>query len=140
MSGNFHLPDFVRLELRPMPQQLRLGLWGMLAAAGLALLYFGLISDAPLPDHRLIVGWNDLLLHVVGFASLALVAFTLFSPMLRVACCVMLLGVGLEFLQVFSRSHEPSLRDALANGAGISAAAVAFLALRWAVFLCRQWA
>ena len=122
-----------------MPRQLRLALWGGLAAAGLAILYFGLISDTPLPDHRLIVGWNDFLLHAAAFASLALVAFALLSPMLRVACCVMLLGIGLELLQAFSPRHEPSLQDVLANGTGISAAAVAFLALRWAVPLCRQW-
>ena len=138
MSANFQLPDFVRLELRPMPQQLRRGLVGVLAAAGLALLYFGLISDAPLPDHRLIVGWNDLLLHVAGFGGLSLVAFTLFSPMLRVASCVMLLGVGLEFLQAFSPYHEPSLRDVLANAAGVSVAAVVFLAIRHAVRLRRE--
>ena len=138
MGVIMRVPEFARLDLRPMPQQLRRGLVGVLAAAGLALLYFGLISDAPLPDHRLIVGWNDLLLHVAGFGGLSLVACALFSPMLRVASCVMLLGVGLEFLQAFSPYHEPSLRDVLANAAGVSAAAVVFLVIGHAVRLRRE--
>lgn len=130
--------EFVRLELRPMPRQLRLGLLGALAALVPTLVYFGLFSDTPLPDHRLIVGWNDTLLHMAAFGSLALLLFPLLSPMLRVAAYVMLLGIGLELFQAFSPYHEPSLGDVFADATGISVAAVTFFALRLAVNLVCQ--
>jgi len=41
-------------------------------------IHFAIISDAPLPDHRLVSGYNDLLLHASAFGALALVAIPAF--------------------------------------------------------------
>jgi VanZ family protein len=67
----------------------------------------------------LIVNWNDVVLHAGAFFGLTLVALALFAPVVRVCLVVFALGVGVEIVQLASAHHEPSLRDVLANGAGV---------------------
>jgi VanZ family protein len=121
-----------RLELRAWQPRVRFSLLMGLGALALVVAYYGLISPTPLPDHRLIVGWNDVLLHVAAFFALTLVALALFVPIVRVCLVVFALGIGIEIVQLASAYHEPSLRDVLANGAGVVLALAVFGATSWA--------
>ena len=119
------------LELKPWPRPVRLGLGLGLALTGAVIVYFAVISDAPLPDHRLIVNWNDVVLHAGAFFVLTLVALALFAPVVRVCLMVFALGVGVEIVQLASAHHEPSLRDVLANGLGVVLAGLGVAGLAW---------
>ena len=48
----------------------------VIVVAGIAT-YFGVISDAPISDHRLIVGFDNAVLHVCAFGVLSLIGFLL---------------------------------------------------------------
>jgi hypothetical protein len=114
-----------------LPPVVRTGLLGGLVLGLAGVSYYGLVSDRPLPDHRLIVGFNDIVLHVLAFAGVGTLAFVLFQPMVRVAAGLLGLGIALEALQVFSAAHEMALSDIVANGIGIGTAAVLVGVLGW---------
>ena len=92
--------------------------------------YFGVISDAPLPDHRLIVGFNDVVLHVGAFGVLSLICFLLWSSVGRVIGVLVIAAAAIELFQLFSSSRHGEFSDFAAGCAGIAAAAVLFLLLR----------
>ena len=94
-------------------------MWTGLALTVAVIVYYGIFSASPLPDHRLMVNWNDVVLHAGAFLALTLVALALFAPVVRVCLVVFALGAGLEIIQLASAHHEPSLLDVLANGAGV---------------------
>ena len=116
------------LERRAWPAPVTVVLWAGLVVTGAVIFYFGVISSSPLPDHRLIVNWNDVVLHAGAFFALTLVVLALFAPVVRVCLMVFALGVVLELARLGSAHHEPSLRDVLANGAGVVLAGGLFVA------------
>lgn len=124
------LLSLLGLEVRPWPRTVRAGLVLGLGLLLAAVAYYGLLSDRPLPDHRLIVNWNDVVLHAGAFFALTLVALALLAPVVRVCLIVFALGTGLEIIQLASAHHEPSLRDVLANGLGVM--------LAWGLFVAGQ--
>ena len=95
--------------------------------------YFGVISDAPLPDHRLIVGFNDVVLHVGAFGVLSLICFLLWSSMGRVIGVQVIAAAAIELLQLFSLTRHGEISDFAASCAGIAAGVVLFLALRFVI-------
>lgn len=122
------------------PRRLGFGFWyaTLVAVGGLVMVigYFGLVSAAPLPDHRWIVGWNDLLLHCGAFFVLTLAGAVLFAPVWRVGVVVFIVSLLLELMQIFSPHHQMALRDMIANGAGVALALVtwAVVAILWQAF------
>jgi len=95
--------------------------------------YFGVISDAPLPDHRLIVGFNDVVLHLGAFGVLSLVGLLLWSSMGRVIAVLVIAAAAIEFIQLFTPTRHGEFSDFAASCAGIAAGAVLFLALRFVI-------
>ena len=95
--------------------------------------YFGVISDAPLPDHRLIVGFNDVVLHLGAFGVLSLIGLLLWSPMGRVIGVLVIAAAAIEFIQLFKPSRHGEFSDFAASCAGIAAGVVLFLALRFVI-------
>ena len=95
--------------------------------------YFGVISDAPLPDHRLIVGFNDVVLHVGAFGVLSLICFLLWSSMGRVIGVQVIAAAAIELFQLFSLTRHGEISDFAASCAGIAAGVVLFLALRFVI-------
>jgi hypothetical protein len=95
--------------------------------------YFGVISDAPLPDHRLIVGINDVVLHVGAFGILSLICFLLWSSMGRIVGVLVIAAAAIEVFHLFSLTRHGEFSDFAASCAGIAAGAVLFLALRFVI-------
>ena len=131
-ASEYQCMQFAGLEPRPWPTPVRFILWAGLAVTGAVIVYYGVISASPLPDHRLIVNWNDVVLHAGAFFALTLAAIALFAPIVRVCLIVFAIGAGLEIIQLASAHHEPSLRDVLANELGV--------VLAWGLFITVQMA
>ena len=125
------LLSFLGLEIRPWPPRVRFGLLMGLGILMLVVAYYGVISPTSLPDHRLIVGWNDVLLHVGAFFALTLVGVLLFAPALRVGLVAFAAGLGLEIIQIVSPHHQPSFRDVVADGVGVVLAVAVFGVMNW---------
>ena len=114
----------------PLEGRWRRGLIGALIVVAGLVAYFGVISDAPLPDHRLIVGFNDVVLHVGAFGVLSLIGFLLWSSMGRVIGVLAITAAAIELFQLFSPSRHGEFSDFAAGCAGIAVAAVLFLFFR----------
>lgn len=125
------LLSLLGLKIRPWPPRVRFGLLIGLGVLVLVVTYYGVISPNPLPDHRLIVGWNDVLLHIGAFSALTLVGALLFTPALQVGVVAFAAGLALETIQTASPHHEPSLRDLVADGVGVVLALVVFGVMNW---------
>lgn len=92
-----------------------------LAAALAVTLYYGVIFGGSLPDHRLIVGYNDIILHAGAFGLVAfLVCATRRATIMQIAAIVALAG-AIELAQVFDGGRTASLGDFLASLTGIAA-------------------
>ena len=95
--------------------------------------YFGVISDAPLPDHRLIVGFNDVVLHLGAFGVLSFIGLLLWSSMGRVIGVLVIAAAAIELIQLFMPPRHGEFSDFAASCAGIAAGAVLFLVLRFVI-------
>ncbi|WP_306120543.1 MULTISPECIES: hypothetical protein [unclassified Roseitalea] len=98
-----------------------------MAAARLALLvavlaplvYYGVVYRGQLPDHRLIVGYNDLVLHAASFALVTCVALVgARGNRVRLGGLVAL-AAGIELAQILDAERTASLTDLGASLAGI---------------------
>lgn len=95
--------------------------------------YFGVISNAPLPDHRLIVGFNDIVLHLGAFGVLSLICLLLWSSKGRVIGVLVIAAAAIELIQLFMPPRHGEFSDFAASGAGISVGAVLFLILQFVI-------
>lgn len=84
-----------------------------------SIMYLALFSQESLPDHPLIRGYNDLVMHVVAFAVLSLVLSLVLRPGF-----VLLLSVGLaiavELAQLFVPGRSTTFADLVASLAGVA--------------------
>jgi VanZ family protein len=131
-SDHLRMRSAIGLELRAWPAPVKWVMWVVLAVTGAVIIFYGVISASPLPDHRLIVGWNDVLLHVGAFFALTLVGALMFAPARRVGVMAFAAGFLMEIIQIASPHHQPSLRDLVADGMGVVLALVVFGAVSWA--------
>ena len=92
---------------------------GLFAAAFVATVYFAVISDAPLPDHRWIVGYNDLILHAGAFGALSFLI--LLKNRFQWISVGLLCGmaVAIEVAQIWEPNRNASLGDFASSFAGI---------------------
>ena len=97
-----------------------------------AILYFGLISDAALPDHRLIRGNNDLVFHALAFAALTVPCWVLLGP-IRGTAVVWGMILAVEAAQLPIAGREASIEDIASGLAGWLIVAVSLVVFRKAV-------
>lgn len=94
-----------------------------------AIVYFGLITDAALPDHPAVRGMNDLVLHALAFAALSVPCFALFG--VRTGSGIVWAAIFLvEALQMMQPERQASLEDVVSGGAGWLAVLIVWLILR----------
>ena len=93
-------------------------------------LYYGILSDAPLPDRRWLHGKNDLFLHAAAFFVLALPVLTLWP---RAGTVIGLAGLAalVEVAQIWIPRRNPGLDDILASLAGVALGAGVLWSLAW---------
>lgn len=95
--------------------------------------WFGVISDAPLPDHRWLKGHNDLFLHAGAFGVLSLMGLLLWASMGRVIWGLVMAAGAIEVIQLYRPTRHGEFSDFAASCAGIAAGAAIFLALSFVV-------
>mgnify|MGYP001164780536 FL=1 len=95
----------------------------LLAIAAVALagvtFHFAVISDAPLPDHRYVRGYNDLVLHAGAFTALTLVTIPAFTRPAPVTIGIAAFAVLLELAQLPIDTRTASWTDLAAGIFGI---------------------
>ena len=109
----------------------RVGLVTGFAGVIVAVIYFAMIDNAPLPYHPAVDGWNDTLLHTGAFALLAFFALLIWTPTLRTAVLLLLFGVVIELAQLVVPARQADLLDVCANIVGIVSGYAAFYSARW---------
>lgn len=85
--------------------------------------YFNLIYVGQLPDHYLVTGWNDLILHTAAFGLLSLVAFAVQGVRLQVLAFLAAIATAFEAGQIFLPGREVAVSDLAANFLGVFLAA-----------------
>jgi hypothetical protein len=93
--------------------------------------YFGAWSDKPLPDHWVIVGFNDIVLHLSAFSCLAFLGLLMWGKYIPVLGILFLAGIGIEMIQMVKPHRDGSLDDIAANAAGILLGALVYSVLRY---------
>ena len=88
--------------------------------------YFALVFPGALPDHHLIRGWNDFILHTVAFAALSICAFVVQPVNAKTIALLTSFAVAFEIAQMFIPERESDLWDLGANMVGVAGAAVFF--------------
>jgi VanZ family protein len=83
------------------------------------MLYYGIVFDAPLPDHRWLHGKNDLALHALAFFALSLPVLTL-MPRLVSVIGLAGLAVAVELAQLWIPRRNPGVDDILASLVGVA--------------------
>lgn len=100
--------------------------WGRrlaVLAVGLVLaviVYYGVIFTGQLPDHRLISGWNDTLLHMGSFGLLALLILPLVRRRFVPLLALIIFAAAIEAAQAFEPQRTASLSDFAAGLLGIA--------------------
>jgi VanZ family protein len=84
-----------------------------------AVLYYGIVFDAPLPDYRWLHGKNDLALHALAFFALSLPTLALW-PRLMSVIGLAGLAAAVEVAQFWVLGRNPGIDDILAGLAGIA--------------------
>ncbi len=90
-------------------------------------LYYGVIFEGQLPDHRILRGKNDLFLHFFVFAALTIPVRLLWSGWTSLAALAFC-AVAIEAIQIFQPGRNATFDDIAASIAGILVGAV-FIAL-----------
>ena len=86
--------------------------------------YFALVYPGSLPDHPLVRGWNDFILHVIAFAALSICAFVVQPVNVKTIALLTSFAVAFEIAQMFIPERESDLWDLAANMMGVAGAAV----------------
>ena len=94
--------------------------------------YFALVFPGALPDHHLIRGWNDFILHAVAFAALSICAFVVQPVNAKTIALLTSFAVAFEIAQMFIPERESDLWDLGANMVGVASAAVLIGIVRYA--------
>jgi hypothetical protein len=90
------------------------------AAATLAVtVYYAVFFHGPLPDHRWIVGWNDIVLHIGAFTVLTGLTLPQFGNQRALLGGLVLLAAGLEAIQILEPVRTASLSDFAASAGGV---------------------
>ena len=113
-----------------MPGRLRRYLLALFATGILLVAVFGLFTAVPLPHKPILWIANDRLLHVIGFASLAMFGLLLWGPAPAMVLLLIAGAGALELLQHFFPAHQTSLGDWAASSSGVVLGSIIFLALR----------
>ncbi len=105
----------------------------LLSFAAIALvcvvIYYGLLSKAPLPDHHWLRGKNDLALHAIAFFALSLPTLALWPPLMTVIGLAGL-ATAVEIAQLWVPGRNPDVGDILASLAGVLLGAAMLWGLR----------
>jgi hypothetical protein len=104
-------------------------LLGLAAAAiGAVVIYFAVIFEGPFPDHPVLRGQNDLVLHVAAFLVVSTPLLLLGRWNRTIAALVVFAGM-IEFVQIFQQRRNADLGDFLGSVAGIALAALLVMGL-----------
>lgn len=96
---------------------------------GGVVVFYGILSDAPLPDRPWLHGKNDLALHGLAFFALSLPVLALW-PRLMTVIALAGLATAVEVAQFWLPRRNPGMDDILASLAGVALGAVVLLSLR----------
>ena len=107
----------------------RLVLLGFIGAA-VVTFYYGVWSNQPLPDHALISGFNDLVLHLAAFACLAAGGLFLWPGKIRLLLVLVVAACAIEIIHSLNPEREANLSDVLASLAGIALGCLAYIAVK----------
>lgn len=118
---------------------LRLLLLVGLVCAVVIILYYGVWTNTPLPDHHLLQGLNDLFLHLAAFAALAFLSLFLWQQFSAVIVVLFLGGCAIEFLQLINPRRNVSLVDLAGNMAGILLGVFVYLVVHFVLTKLFAW-
>lgn len=91
-------------------------------AASAATVYYGVIYEGQLPDHRWVSGSNDLILHAAAFAVLTGTALLMTPRRTAPLLALALFAGAIEGVQIFQLERNATLSDFAASLSGIAAA------------------
>ncbi len=97
---------------------------------GAVVVYYAMIFDGPFPDHPLLRGHNDLVLHIAAFLALSTPVLLLDSRSRSIVGLVLFAG-AIEIVQIFLPHRTPDWLDFAGSVAGIALAALVAGGLRW---------
>lgn len=113
----------------PAPFLRKLAAAAALVTAGIVV-YFALVFTGPLPDHPLIYGYNDLVMHVAAFIALStIVLLAGYAWRWSIAGLVLLAGL-IEIVQIFLPDRTADWLDFAGSVTGIALTAVLLGGLR----------
>ena len=113
------------------PVSLLRGVVGLATLAiGAVVVYFAIIFDGPFPDHPLLRGHNDLVLHIAAFLALSTPVLLLDSRSCSILGLVGFAG-GIEIVQIFEPHRTPDWLDFAGSVTGVALAALLVGGLRW---------
>lgn len=101
-----------------MIRRTRLCLLAMAALIASVVVYYGVFFQGALPDHRWIVGYNDLILHAAAFLALS-IPLLLLWPARGVIPGLFGLACMLEVIQIWLPGRNPGWDDVAAGMAGV---------------------
>ena len=99
-------------------------------AIGAVVVYFAVVFAGPFPDHPLLGGHNDLVLHIAAFLALSTPVLLLDSRSFSIIGLIGFAG-GIEIVQIFLPHRTPDWLDFAGSVAGIALAALVAGGLRW---------
>lgn len=86
---------------------------------GCIIFYYGIIFTGHLPDHPLISGYNDLLLHIAAFSLLTFIALPVTQRRNVVIAALFVFAAAVELVQLALPDRTASLQDLLASFTGV---------------------
>jgi VanZ family protein len=116
----------LQIDARTLSRAMRYGLSTFFVCLIAVTVYYGLVTNRPLPDYRFLHGLNDLVLHFGSFFALTMIALVLWEPLWNVLCLAVSAAVLLELGQAFLPDREVSALDVAASVSGVLAAGLTF--------------
>ncbi len=97
---------------------------------GAVVVYYAMVFDGPFPDHPLLRGHNDLVLHIAALLALSTAVLLLDSRRRSIVGLVLFAG-AIEIVQIFVPRRTPDWLDFAGSVTGIAIAALLVGGLRW---------
>lgn len=97
---------------------------------GAVVVYYAMVFDGPFPDHPLLRGHNDLVLHIAALLALSTAVLLLNSRRRSIVGLVLFAG-AIEIVQIFVPRRTPDWLDFAGSVTGIAIAALLVGGLRW---------